>query len=789
MAATSTRRVLDWLNTARRDRSGEWRAQVDAAKIAEGEAAKAKQEKALADAKALLDDSSQKNRNLFVGFLGVLLYTLVMTLAITDQDLLMGRMSMKIPLIDLGLPPVAWFSVVPVLFLLLHIDLLHNLDEHLNKLLLWRELNGGALDRRQMQPFFYDFAFAYPNKRIIGKLLDWFVWFLIYLLPIFTLLVVQVRFGAYQNQLLSAVHWALVMADIGAYGLFYRNWRIANGRQLDDRLAKIRQALIDNATCILLLLVLLWLAEGGWNHIADEVPDELSDDSSYLAFAWLSSVLSFSESQSLIVAAYTLVGVLPTLSAIVLPALRGGCTRALLWLSLCSLALTSWFCQAWVLSATQKIIQVSSAQPLAALLPRLVVTSHILSGVDDNEKRMLQMLVDYQSADITNSARDAQDSATKPVASKANDGSLAKQWWQQGARLDWRERSFNFADFYGSLMARADLSNAQLQGAILDTAQLQGASLGRAQLQGVSLDSAQLQGANLNSAQLQGASLDSAQLQGARLGNAQLQGASLGSAQLQGANLIIAQLQGARLYGAQLQGASLGRARLQGANLNGAQLQGASLDSAQLQGARLYSAQLQGARLGRAQLQGANLDSAQLQGSSLDRAQLQGARLYSAQLQGAELSRAQIQGVECELGLNLITQVVAKQQSSQDWQKCLASAAEPLTQLDVENILVRLPDTTPDQLKDELAKRLLKRVNQPSALPEAICGSLREDMATAINQHWHNRVPNKLTEQWAKKGQPCIDPAKTDLPSASVKSMPSSKAGRAADAKSKTRQH
>ncbi|MBD9358129.1 pentapeptide repeat-containing protein [Methylomonas albis] len=751
MPSINSKRVLDWLSKARHDSSAECRAQVETTKADPDEEKKV----TLADAKALLDDSSQKNRNLFVGFLGVLLYTLVMTLAITDQDLLMGRMSMKIPLIDLGLPPLAWFSVVPVLFLLLHIDLLHNLDEHLNKLLRWRELNGGTLDRRQMQPFFYDFAFAYPNERIIGKLLDWFVWFLIYLLPIFTLLVVQVRFGAYQNQLLSAVHWALVMADIGAYGLFYRNWRIANGRGLDGRLVKIRQALIDTATCVVLLLVLLWLAEGGWSHIREEFPDWLRDDSSYLAFAWLCSVLSFSESQTLITTAYALVGVLPTLAAIVLPALRGGCTRALLWLSLCSLALTSWFCQAWALSATKLIIGVSSAQPLAALLPRLVVASHILSGVDDNEKRMLQMLADYQSADTSNSARDAQDSAAKPGAAKAKDGSLAKQWWQQGARLDWRERSFNFADFYGSLMARADLRNAQLQGARLDRAQLQGAGL--------------------YSAQLQEASLLGAQLQGAILDKAQLQGAGLYSAQLQEASLLGAQLQEASLFGAQLQGASLYRT----------QLQGARLDSAQLQGARLDSAQLEGASLDGAQLQGASLKWAQMQGASLDGAQLQSASLNVAQLQGAELSRAQIQGVECE-SWSGITQVVAKQQSSQDWQKCLASAAKPLTQLHVQIILAKRPNPTSEQLKDKLAKRLLERVNQPSTLPEAICGNLTEDMATAINQHWHDSVPDELTERWAEQGQPCAEPPKTDLP-ASGKPIPSSKTARATDAKPKAR--
>lgn len=564
MAATNTRRVLDWLNTARRDRSAEWRAQADAAKTAQDET----RETALSDAKALLDDSSQKNRNLFVGFLGVLLYTLVMTLAITDQDLLMGRMSMKIPLIDLGLPPLAWFSVVPVLFLLLHIDLLHNLDEHLNKLLQWRELNGGTLDRRQMQPFFYDFAFAYPNERIIGKLLDWFVWFLIYLLPIFTLLVVQVRFGAYQNQLLSAVHWALVMADIGAYGLFYHNWRVANGRRLESRVAKLRQKLIDTFVCLLLLLLLLWQAEGGWNNMPNEVPSELNGDQVYRAFRTLGNALKFSDHSYFVIAAYAVVGVIPTIAAVFVPQLRGGCLRALLWLSVFCLGLTSWFCQAWALSATNKIIRDTINQPLAALLPRLVVTSHILSSVDDNEKRMLQMVADYQTAENLPDNKRAKASDINSAVEQAGRNSLARQWWQQGARLDWRERSFNFADFSGSMMARADLSGSSLQGAVLFEAHLQGARLRRCKLQNANLLGAQLQESTFDEALLVGASLREANLQNSISISVQMQFADLANASLENADFVLAKLQGAILTGAQLEGVLLLSANLQGADLS-----------------------------------------------------------------------------------------------------------------------------------------------------------------------------------------------------------------------------
>jgi hypothetical protein len=226
--------------------------------------------------KSQLDDSSTENRNLFVGFLGVLIYTLVMTLAVSDEALLMGRMNMRIPLVDLGLPPVAWFSVVPVLLFILHVDLLHNLNEHLAKLQLWRELNQGHVDSRNLQPFFYDFAFARHGKGLIGWLLDWFVWLLIYLLPMFTLLVVQIRFGAYQNSLVSALHGCLTVLDVLIYALFYRHWRNALQKPVPRFLAAVQgwtpfiNAFFNVMLGAYLFVALIWLSVGGRLVIAIE---------------------------------------------------------------------------------------------------------------------------------------------------------------------------------------------------------------------------------------------------------------------------------------------------------------------------------------------------------------------------------------------------------------------------------------------------------------------------------------------------------------------------------------
>jgi uncharacterized protein YjbI with pentapeptide repeats len=204
------------------------------------------------------------------------------------------------------------------------------------------------------------------------------------------------------------------------------------------------------------------------------------------------------------------------------------------------------------------------------------------------------------------------------AALRSTDATKRAQGLEKITGLILTNRDLRSANLSGTLFPKANLLGAQLQGANLWDAQFQWANLMGAQLQGASFGYAQLQGANLVQAQLQGANLMGAQLQGASLWRAQLQGADFGYAQLQGASLQDAQLEGANLAHAQLQGADFGLvARLEGANLAHAQLQGAYLQDAQLQGADLQDAQLQGADLLRANIGSANVRNANLTWSDL----------------------------------------------------------------------------------------------------------------------------------------------------------------------------
>ena len=211
--------------------------------------------------------------------------------------------------------------------------------------------------------------------------------------------------------------------------------------------------------------------------------------------------------------------------------------------------------------------------------------------------------------------------------------------------LDLQNRDLRFANLSKAKLWKADLRGAQLQHSNLSDAQLAGMLHNKtSQLQGANLHFVHLEGEDLAGIHFQGAFLFAANLQGAYLREAHLQGAVLGEASLQGADLHEAYLQGAVLVKASLQGADLRKASLQGADLREVGMQGAYLRETRLQSADLRGGSLQGTDLHYAYLQGADLHQASLQGANLYRANLQGASLRGVQAGSADFEEADLQG-------------------------------------------------------------------------------------------------------------------------------------------------
>lgn len=525
------------------------------------------------DAKALLDAAnraSEKIAALHIAFLAVCAYVIVIVFGTTDMDLLLGK-GIHLPLVAVDVPIAGFYAAVPYLLVLIHFNLLLQLQLLSRKLYAFeraapqKEGLGGLRD--QLNIFPYNYYLVGQPGRLVEFCVALLVTITILLLPLAALLTLQAFFLAYQSEAVTWAQRVAVWLDVGIVTVL---WPVILDRS--DSWSAFMKGVWDNFKQRPLTWV--WRFAGialAVTLLALDVPlFSLQADGLIFAFAvWL----------------------LLTISA---PAWR----RVFRWIT-----------RGRYFSGSQgnRLVPGATGLLVVLLLGLLLPLMFQVDGeaLDSPKAVGTQILnvLQLRHLDLREGVLLAKPAQPETIADlRSTDPAKREAAERSIERIDLERRSLRGANFIGALMPLADLRGADLQGARLWQAQLRGADLSGAQLQGAELWQAQLQGAYLFRAQLQGARLWRAQLQGADLSRAQLQGAWLGEAQLQGAYLVNAQLRGAYLVNAQAQGADFVNADLQGARLWHAQLQGADLSRAQLQGARLPQAQLEGASLENASL-------------------------------------------------------------------------------------------------------------------------------------------------------------------------------------------
>jgi uncharacterized protein YjbI with pentapeptide repeats len=147
-------------------------------------------------------------------------------------------------------------------------------------------------------------------------------------------------------------------------------------------------------------------------------------------------------------------------------------------------------------------------------------------------------------------------------------------------------------DLRAAVLDEADLRGISAIGVILH-----GASLKSAHLDLANFSDAQLQGADLSFASLVGADFSRSGMDGALLQSAVANGANFAEAQLRGADLTGAELMGAVLTYALAQDATFARVQLQGASMPYAHFEGADFVATAVYGADIQSARFEGARI------------------------------------------------------------------------------------------------------------------------------------------------------------------------------------------------
>lgn len=104
-------------------------------------------------------DSTERNRQFFFIWIAFALYVIVTTVATTDLQLLLPNSTVTLPALGIQLPLIGFFLVTPWLVLILHFNLLQNLDSHANKLAEWANTYPSQKPPRAALPaFLFDFA-------------------------------------------------------------------------------------------------------------------------------------------------------------------------------------------------------------------------------------------------------------------------------------------------------------------------------------------------------------------------------------------------------------------------------------------------------------------------------------------------------------------------------------------------------------------------------------------------------------------------------------------------------
>jgi hypothetical protein len=163
-------------------------------------------------AEPLLDTANTASQHvavLHVAFMALCAYVLVIVFGTTDMDLLIGK-GVELPVVDVTVPIVGFYAFAPYLVVLVHFNLLlqlqllsrqlYNFDTAVAK---DEERLGGLRDRLHIFPYTY-YLVGRPGP-IVRWWLGIVVGITLLVLPLATLLMLQLWFLAYQDQ---AVTWA-----------------------------------------------------------------------------------------------------------------------------------------------------------------------------------------------------------------------------------------------------------------------------------------------------------------------------------------------------------------------------------------------------------------------------------------------------------------------------------------------------------------------------------------------------------------------------------------------------
>ena len=169
-----------------------------------------------------VNETAKLARTSLLFFLGVASYLLLIVVTITNPMLLPeGSIIVMLPLMEVGIPVVAFYIVAPLIFLLLHSNLLLRLCQLTETIKQWKANSNSKGQKYDYSSLVFPLNFA---RLLLDGKLRWalcaMVIIQIFILPIIVLLALQMSFLAYQSSGITLWHQLVVTADLVLLFLF-----------------------------------------------------------------------------------------------------------------------------------------------------------------------------------------------------------------------------------------------------------------------------------------------------------------------------------------------------------------------------------------------------------------------------------------------------------------------------------------------------------------------------------------------------------------------------------------
>ena len=171
-----------------------------------------------------VNESASRVRGLWLGYIALLTYLLISVLTVTHRDLLLEN-RVNLPVLQVELSLIGFFSVAPIFFLINHFFLLlqlfglgQRLQEFNNKIGN-SSFDGETLHRaqRKLDTFVIVQLLAGPKKDqelLTSKFLGLISIITLVIAPISLLVIIQMQFLPFQNQMISWLHRMVLAVDL-----------------------------------------------------------------------------------------------------------------------------------------------------------------------------------------------------------------------------------------------------------------------------------------------------------------------------------------------------------------------------------------------------------------------------------------------------------------------------------------------------------------------------------------------------------------------------------------------